>query len=112
MKNAPVQTTNKSAPEKANNNTAKFAGTDNPRHLRAINALMIRPQRRKHLDSVAGCSNTPELVAELRRRGLSLPCERVPDIDRDGKAIKRGVYHLLNRDRQKMQCWLRFRDSN
>ncbi len=112
MKSAPDRIPARDAREKTNDNIAKFAGTDNPRHLRAINALMIRPQRRKHLDSVAGCSNTPELVAELRRRGLSLPCERVPDIDRDGKAIKRGVYRLLNSDRQKIRRWLRLRDSN
>ncbi len=106
MKNAPIQTTNESAPDKANSNTNKFTGTDNPRHLRAITALMTRPQRREHLDAVAGCSNSPELIAELRRRGLDLPCERVPDLDRDGMPIRRGVYYLLSSDRRKLSRWL------
>ncbi|CAH1903702.1 hypothetical protein NTGHW29_140077 [Candidatus Nitrotoga sp. HW29] len=89
----------------------KFTGTDNPRHLRAIQALMTRPQRREHLDMIAGCSNTPELIAELRRRGLHVPCERVPDIDRDGRTIKRGVYHFVESDRRKVNAWIRQRDA-
>jgi len=88
---------------------SKFAGTDNPRHLRAIQALMTRPQRREHLDSIAGCSNSPELVAELRRRGLEVPCQLVPDLDRDRKPIRRGVYHFVKSDRNKVTGWLRLR---
>lgn len=78
MKKRPVQNSNEGVPDSANSNTQnKFTGTDNPRHFRAIHALLTRPQRREHLDAVAGCSNSPELVAELRRRGLDVPCERV-----------------------------------
>lgn len=112
MKNAPVQTTNEGVADTTNSNTRnEFVGTANPRHLRAIQALMTRPQRRKHLDSIAGCSNTPELIAELRRRGLDVPCERVPDLDRDGKPIRRGVYFLLSGDRRKINAWIRLRDA-
>ena len=112
MKTPPNQTALESASGDANSNTkSKFAGTDNPRHLRAITALMTRPQRREHLDAVAGCSNAPELLAELRRRGLDVPCERVPDFDRDGRPIKRGVYHFLKSDRHKLNKWLRLRDA-
>ncbi len=73
--------------------------TDNPRHLRALHCLMRRPMPREHLDREVGCSNSPELVAEFRRRGLDVPCTRVHDLDRDGKEIRRGVYHLTHRDR-------------
>lgn len=111
MKNAPIQTANEGAGDTANFTTGKFAGTDNPRHLRAIPALLTRSQRREHLDAVAGCSNSPELVAELRRRGLDIPCDRVPDFDRDGKPIRRGVYHLTTSDRRKIHAWLRQRDA-
>jgi hypothetical protein len=89
--------------------SAKFSGTDNPRHLRAIQALLTRPMPREHLDRAAGCSNGPELIAELRRRGLELPCERVPDTDRDGLLIRRGVYALSTRDRRKIARWIRTR---
>ena len=78
---------------------AKFSGTDNPRHLRAIEALRTRPMPREELDRRAGCSNAPELIAELRRRGLDCPCERVECYDRDGLKVRRGVYHLTPRDR-------------
>lgn len=109
MKTLPNQTASESAPSKRDYIPSKFPGTDNPRHLRAIQALMTRPQRREHLDSIAGCSNSPELVAELRRRGLEVPCQLVPDLDRDGKPIKRGVYHFVKSDRNKLNSWLRSR---
>jgi hypothetical protein len=106
MKTPPNSIEFESAPDKANPNTKKnFKGTDNPRHLRAIQALLTRPQTREHLDAVAGCSNSPELVAELRRRGLDVPCERVPDLDRDRRPIKRGVYYFLRSDRRKIKRW-------
>jgi hypothetical protein len=111
MKNAPIQTANEGAGDTANSTTSKFYGTDNPRHLRALNALLTRPQRREHLDAVAGCSNAPELVAELRRRGLDVPCDRVPDLDRDGLPVRRGVYSLDKNDRRKISAWLRQRDA-
>lgn len=111
MENAPIQTANEGAGDTAKFTTGKFYGTDNPRHLRAIHALLTRPQRREHLDNVAGCSNGPELVAELRRRGLGLPCDRVAGLDRDGLPIRRGVYHLLASDRRKIHEWLRQRDA-
>lgn len=85
---------------------SKFTGTNNPRHLRAIHALMTRPMPREHLDRAAGCSNSPELIAELRRRGLEAPCKRVSDTDRDGRAIRRGVYHFTEQDRRKINRWL------
>lgn len=69
----------------------KFSGTDNPRFLRAIHALLVRPIPREQLDRVAGCSNGPALIAELRDLGLGkdgLPCTMVPDRDRDGFEIR------------------------
>lgn len=85
---------------------AKFTGTNNPRHLRAIAALMKRPMPREELDKWAGCSNGPELIAELRRRGLEIKCPRIRFTDRDGKACHPGVYHFTNTDRRKINKWL------
>lgn len=85
---------------------ARFLGTDNPRHLRAIHALLRRPMTREHLDRAAGCSNGPQLVAELRRRGLDIPCDRVECLDRDGKKVKYGVYSFTARDRRRIVRWL------
>ena len=85
---------------------ARFTGTDNPRQLRAIAALLRRPMPRESLDHEAGCSNAPELMAELRRRGLDAPCERISFIDRDGKPCRPGVYSLTISDRRKIYAWL------
>lgn len=83
--------------------------TDNPRHLRVLALLLQRPARREELDARAGCSNAPELVAELRRRGLEAPCERVPAFDRDGRPCRPGVYHLTGKDRRKVWRFLKSR---
>ncbi len=82
-----------------------FTGTSNPRHLRVIAALISRPQLRESIDNVAGCSNGPELIAELRRRGLRIPCPRLNFLDRDGYNCRPGVYHLTNADRRKINQW-------
>jgi hypothetical protein len=88
----------------------KFYGTDNPRYLRAIAALMRRPISRQELDSVAGCANGPALVAELRDLGLTVPCERIKFIDRDGKPCRPGVYSFMASDRRKVHAWLAQRE--
>lgn len=89
----------------------KFTGSDNPRHLRVINSLLVRPRKREEIDRIGGCSNGPELIAELRRRGLEFPCHRVPAIDRDGFPIRFGIYHLTEADRRKVNAWMRLRDA-
>ena len=86
MKNAPAARSNESALEQR-----RFY-TDNPRHCRALALLLQRPAKREEIDTAAGCSNAPDLMAELRRRGLELPCERVPALDRDGRPCRPGVY--------------------
>ena len=91
--------------------TCKFTGTDNPRHLRVLHSLRAGPRKREDLDRIAGASNSPELVAELRRRGLRLPCQRAPGIDRDGYPIKFGIYELDIDDRRKVESWLRVRGA-
>ncbi|CAM2180418.1 hypothetical protein PSAC2689_30538 [Paraburkholderia sacchari] len=87
----------------------KFLGVTSPRHLRALAALQRRAMPREELDYVAGCSNGPELVANLRAKGLAVPCVKVPCIDRDGREVKRGVYSLSASDRRKINRWLRDR---
>ena len=88
---------------------APFLGTDNPRHLRVIQAATVRPIPREELDRVAGCANGPELVAELRRRGLDMPCTRTKKIDRDMFECFPGVYHFTQADRRKLIAWKRKR---
>jgi hypothetical protein len=87
-------------------NSVKFTGTDNPRQLRAIAVLLNRPVPRESLDRVSGASNSPELVADLRRRGLEVPCERIQFTDRDGYPCRPGVYSLTLADRRKIYAWM------
>lgn len=85
---------------------ASFGGTENPRHLRALAALLRRPVPREQLDREAGASNSPALISDLRDRGLEVPCSRVPVFDRDGQEVKRGVYALTKGDRLRIARWL------
>lgn len=88
---------------------ASFLGTDNPRHLRVLQAVTVRPLPREQLDSVAGCSNGPDLVRDLRDRGLELPCTRTKKLDRDLFETFPGVYFLTQQDRRKLAKWKRRR---
>jgi hypothetical protein len=133
MKTPPNQTAFESAPDEANSNingdlfselriektspklkaktASKFSGTDNPRHFRAIHALMQRARFKNDLQAITGASNTPELVAELRRRGLETPCEKVPVLDRDGLVTHPGIYSFNAHDRRKVNAWLNKRGA-
>ena len=85
----------------------KFTGTDNPRDLRVIHSLFVRPRKREEVDRIAGCSNAPDLIAGLRRSGLSIPCQRTPGIDKDGCPIRFGGYYFTDDDRRKLTTWRR-----
>lgn len=110
MKNARPTSGKTSAPKQGDSKSAAaFAGTDNPRHLRVIQAAWVRPIPREQVDSVAGCANGPDLVAELRRRGLDFPCTRTKKQDRDMFDCWPGVYHFTQKDRRKLTDWKRKR---
>ena len=83
----------------------KFGGTDNPRHLRVIPALMTRPRRREDIDDIAGCSNGPDLIAALRGMGLEVPCNRIKFLDRDGNICRPGIYSFTAKDRRQIWAW-------
>jgi hypothetical protein len=78
-----------------------------PREKRAIHALINGSVMREKLDFIAGCSNSPELVAGLRRKGLEIPCARVKRFDKDGNSCWPGRYSLTPKDRLLAQALLR-----
>nr|WP_057924378.1 hypothetical protein [Burkholderia ambifaria] len=88
------------------NTQRDFTGTANARHVRVLQALMRRPMPREEVDRVAGCSNGPDLISDLRDKGLEIPCAKVACIDRDGLAVERGIYSPSNADRRKIARWL------
>ena len=77
-----------------------------PRQWRVLRRLMVGPLRREELDTVAGASNGPALVAILRARGLDVECLMVPHIDKDGKRCRRGVYSLAAESRERIRAFL------
>lgn len=85
--------------------TIPFLGTKNPRHLRVIEALLRGPRSRAEIDAIAGASNGPEVIAQLRRRGLTIPCVLVRGVDRDGVMVRHGVYRLDREDLIKLASW-------
>ena len=109
MKNARPPEGKPSARDQGDSKSATFSGTDNLRQLRVIQALLTRPQPREHLDYVAGCSNGPQLVADLRSRGLEIPCTRTKKQDRDMFDCWPGIYHFTQADRRKVNAWKRKR---
>ncbi|MBK5204065.1 MAG: hypothetical protein JJD98_01245 [Polaromonas sp.] len=116
MKKAPAPTKTQGAFENHETQAdftppARFSGTVNPRHLRAIQALMTHPTPREHVDQIAGCSNGPELIAELRRRGLEVPCSRTKKKDRDLFDCWPGVYYFTQQDRRRVNQWLAQRNQ-
>lgn len=95
--------------------SASFMGTSNPRYLRILAALLARARTREEIDRIAGASNGPAAIAEIRALGLPktncLLCERTPCIDRDGQEVQRGIYWLAPIGRQRVQTWIRKRDA-
>jgi hypothetical protein len=95
---------------------AVFLGTDNPRYLRILAALLTRARTREEIDRIAGASNGPDAIAEIRSLGLPkpecLPCQRTPCYDRDGMEVQRGIYWLTTTGRRRVQAWMRRRDAN
>ncbi len=49
---------------------------------------------RETVDAIAGVSNGPAVVSELRGKGLQIDMQRVYLLDRDGKPCMPGRYRL------------------
>jgi hypothetical protein len=114
MKKRPTQNQESSASEQGDSKRpATFLGTDNPRHLRIIAALLTRARTREEIDRIAGASNGPAAIAEIRSLGLHkvkhLACERTPCFDRDGQEVQRGIYWLTSSGRRRVYDWMRKR---
>lgn len=89
-----------------NTGRRKFTGTENPRELRAILELLRRSLWREEVDTVAGASNGPDVIAQIRAKGLELPCKLITITDRDGKKVRAGLYSLTAADCRLFYRWL------
>lgn len=90
------------------NRSNPFLGTNNPRRIRALIALVYRDcVSREDLDKLAGCTNSPDLVAQLKKRcGLDIQTREVKVKDRDGKSTWYGEYSLAIEDKYRVKQWL------
>jgi len=104
-----AQPVSKLSPSQGNHST--FLGTENPRWLRVLWALLTRSIPRAELDRIAGCANAPDIIFNLRQCGLQIPCERIVVLDRDFKSCRVGVYHFNESDRRKVKEWLKRREQ-
>ena len=86
--------------------TAPNFHTENPKQLRVLAALLVRPCPREQIDKSAGVSNGPDVVFRLRGRGLSIPCERVKRKGIDGEWTHPGIYQLTASDRKAINRFL------
>lgn len=76
-----------------------------PRESRVLRALIKGALFREQVDEIAGCSNGPDLISGLRRRGLEIPCKRITTTDRDGRRCQPGIYRLTANDRALLSDW-------
>jgi hypothetical protein len=96
---------------------AQFLGTDNPRYLRAIQAVLTRPIPRQQLDDIAGCANGPDAILQIRSLFTDgngkehLQCKRINFIDRDGNQCRPGVYLFTTVGRKLVYAWIAKRGS-
>jgi len=90
------------------NRIKPFVGTNNPRRIRALIALVYRDcVSREDLDRLAGCTNSPDLVAQLKKRcSLDIQTREVKVKDRDGKSTWYGEYSLAIEDKYRVKQWL------
>ena len=86
--------------------SAIFKGTESPGHLHVLQALGVSPQPLEAIDDRTGCSNGPKLVAEIRRCGLEVPCQRTPCINRDGFIVERRICLMTVRDKRFIRDWI------
>lgn len=90
----------------------KFKGTDNPRYLRILMAMLKRPLPREAVDSIAGAANGPDAISQIRclfpigTRNEYVDCTRIDFIDRDGKPCRPGVYSFTAKARRLIIQWL------
>lgn len=89
-------------PQHKQRQPVQFQGTDNPRALRLLRALLKQPLTRESADTITGASNGPEEVRKLREQGLELPCYRLGVHDMDGLWTYRGLYALSYRDKRQV----------
>jgi hypothetical protein len=94
--------TNESVPSAPNKRNFKLSH----RQSRVCQVLATgRKLWREEVDRIAGASNGPELMRQLRRKGLEWQCDRIKKTDRDGNKCKPGLYSIVGSGWETLQVW-------
>lgn len=88
MKNAPAAKSNESASNRGHSITLP------PRQKRLLQALLSGPVTREQADRISRASNSPDVVARLRARGVCIRTERVRFVTCDGRNSFYGRYWI------------------
>lgn len=83
--------------QRVESSDVRFIGAPTLRQSLVLRALIKKPQSRESLDRIASVSNAPEIVSQLRRRGLGskhLQCHRQCHTDKFGQPGWHGLYML------------------
>jgi hypothetical protein len=104
MKTPAAATATTSAPNSANSTRPRRI---TPRQQRVISALWSAKRwiPREEIDRIAGASNGPQVIKELRERFTGhdgIDMERIEVTDRDGKACRPGRYKLNHQGRDRI----------
>jgi hypothetical protein len=89
----------------------RFMGTENPRELTVIATLMRRPISYQQLVSLAGGVDGLDVVSELSCNGLTINCDHVEFIDRDGNPFGTDVFSLSDKCKRMVNKWLAKREN-
>jgi hypothetical protein len=81
---------------------AAFLSKLTQRQKIALEYLRHGQMHREALDRATGASNSPEVVRQLRKLGLEIPCQLIVATDRHGQPCRPGVYSLSPMDRVKL----------
>lgn len=68
-----------------------------------------RGVKREDADCIARASNGPDVVFQLRKRGIEIDTELRAFVTSDGDPSRYGVYHLQQQSRQELEELLRGR---
>ena len=113
MENArPYTSAEPSAPDSADSTfTPPKAGTLTPRQFRLLTELLHAGGwiSRESVDRIAGASNGPQIVLELRRKVTGydgIEMQKVAATDRDGRPCKPGRYRLSAAGRKRAAAFM------
>jgi hypothetical protein len=81
-------------PDEARPTRPRFADGLSMRQRAALLALTGGPVLREAMDRATGSSNGPDIVSQLRGKGVDIECVRVEATDKWGEPSRPGLYRL------------------